>query len=150
MRKGIKLAGRITELRLKETDMPSEAEWSRYFRPRKTLLRLGLGRGMVFADLGCGYGTFSLAGSRIVGKSGKVYAIDVDRKVITRLRRRASENLVPILGDISRPERIPVPAHSMDFCLLANVIHGAKDRVGLLKGVRRSITSVKQIMPSLK
>ena len=42
---------------LRETDMPYEKEWRRYFHPRKALESFGLTEGMVLLDFGCGYGT---------------------------------------------------------------------------------------------
>jgi len=68
---------RGSTLRLKESDMPEEDEWEKYFRPFETLTRLGLKKGVTFVDLGCGYGTFTLAASSIVGSEGHVYAVDI-------------------------------------------------------------------------
>lgn len=125
-------------MRLKETDMPSEKEWQTYFSPRKTLASLGLKNGMVAADLGCGYGTFSIGAARIVGKTGKVYAIDIDPRMLRIVSKRAREkhlkNVIPILADLSagkKGERKTDDA--VDFVLLANIIHGTKYKVRLLK-----------------
>lgn len=57
---------------LTETDMPYEKEWRRYFHPKKTLERFGLRKGMILLDFGYGYGTFSIAAAKIVGKRGAV------------------------------------------------------------------------------
>ena|SRR5487761_474627 len=117
--------------------MPREKEWQTYFSPRKTLVALGLKRGMVVADLGCGYGTFTNAAARIVGKNGKVYAIDIDRKMLRVVTKRAREkhlkNVIPILADISAVKKEREPHVTVDFALLANIIHGTKNKVRLLK-----------------
>ena len=122
-------------MRLKETDMPSEKEWGTYFSPKKTLIKLGLKKGMFVADLGCGYGTFAIAASEIVGDGGQVYAVDIDPKMLRAVSERASEkhlgNVTPILADISTLKKWREPL--VDFVLLANIIHGTKRKVGLLK-----------------
>lgn len=124
-------------LRLKETDMPREKEWQTYFSPRKTLVALGLEKGMVVADLGCGYGTFAIAAMQIVGKNGKVYALDIDPKMLRVVTKRAREkhlrNLIPILVDISAGKKGRETHITVDFALLANIIHGTKNKVRLLK-----------------
>ena len=78
------------ELLFEETDMPSEIEWQKYFRPKKTLFEpFGLRRGMTLYDLGCGYGTFSIPAAQIVGARGLVYSIDIDKKMVGRVLWRA-------------------------------------------------------------
>ena len=128
-------------MRLKETDMPLEKEWRTYFSPKKTLATLGLKKGMSVADFGCGYGTFAIAAAEIVGKSGKVYAIDMDPKMLRAVSERASKkrlkNVTPILADISTMKKWREPL--VDFLLLANIIHGTKSKVRLLKAARDTL-----------
>lgn len=45
----------------------------RLFRLKEALRASGLGHGMVMADLGCGYGTFSIPGAQIVGVGRNVH-----------------------------------------------------------------------------
>ena len=101
--------------------MPREKEWQTYFSPRKTLVALGLKKGMVVADLGCGYGTFTNAAARIVGKNGEVYAIDIDREMLRVVTKRAREkhlkNVIPILADISAVKKEREPHVTVDFCV---------------------------------
>lgn len=126
-------------MRLNETNMPSEEEWERFFRPAAALRKLGLTDGMTVADFGCGYGTFSLAAAKIVGPKGTVYAVDIDREMVRRVKARAEgaglANVKAIVGDIdSSKGRLPLlPMRTADFVILANVIHGARDKIRLLK-----------------
>jgi ubiquinone/menaquinone biosynthesis C-methylase UbiE len=125
-----------------ETDMPSETEWRKYFRPRNTLFELfGLRPGMTLVDLGCGYGTFSIPAAQIVGMRGLVYAIDIDEKmvgrVLSRARRRKLTNVKAIVSDISTLTDRGVPYSCADIVLLVNIIHGTRNRVSLLKSVKR-------------
>ncbi|MDG6907586.1 MAG: class I SAM-dependent methyltransferase [Nitrososphaerota archaeon] len=118
--------------------MPSEKEWQTYFSPKKTLATLGLKNGMDVADLGCGYGTFAIGAARTVGRRGKVYAIDIDPRMLRVVSKRAREkhlaNVIPILADLSKVKRrVSKTDATVDFALLANIIHGAKNKVRLLK-----------------
>jgi len=50
--------------------------------------------GMKVADVGAGSGFYSLEAARKVGSSGRVYAIDVQKNLLERLRSQAiSEGL---------------------------------------------------------
>ncbi|MGI0071655.1 MAG: class I SAM-dependent methyltransferase [Thermoplasmata archaeon] len=87
--------------------------------------RVGLARGMRVADVGAGSGFYTFPAGRLVGPTGRVYAIDVARELVALLRRRARArgrtNVRPVLA---RPGRIPLPDGSADRVLLANVLHG--------------------------
>ena len=128
---------------LRETDMPAEKEWEKYFRPKRALETFGLRRGMKFLDLGCGYGTFSIPAARIVGKSGVVYSLDIDEIMVGRVRAKAKSrhlnNVKAVAGDVSslRDSELPL----VHLALLANVIHGASNKVRLLKGVKKFLKS---------
>lgn len=48
-------------------------------------------RGSVVADLGCGWGHYSFALSHMVGPEGKVYAVDLARKCVSAIRKKAGK-----------------------------------------------------------
>lgn len=128
---------------LKETDLPRESEWKSYFSPNQTLLSIGLRRGMRLADLGCGYGTFTIPAAQLVGKKGSVYSIDIDRKMVEKVRKKARElkltNVHARVGDILTidEKKLRIPRQSLDIVLLANIIHGTRKKVHLLNSLRR-------------
>lgn len=131
-------------MQLRESDMPEEVEWVQYFHPKNTLQMLGLRRGMVFADLGCGYGTFTIPAAEIVGRKGKVYAVDLDPGMVGRVLAKSKKlgNVRAIVGDITSPAStyVKLPPHQVDFVLLANVIHGTRNKVALLKSIARILS----------
>lgn len=92
---------------------------------RKILGDIGLKAGDYFLDDGCGDGYVSIAASEIVGKNGRVYAIDIDEEAIAGLKREISEksisNIEAIVADAAL---IPVPDESIDMAFMANVLHG--------------------------
>lgn len=58
-------------------------------RPAK-LFREWVKPGMKTLDLGCGLGHFSLGLARLVGESGRVYAVDVQSGMLSRMIQRAN------------------------------------------------------------
>ena len=128
---------------LKETDLPKESEWESYFHPDQILRSVGVKRGMRLADLGCGYGTFSIPAAKLIGERGSVFAIDIDRKMVERVRKKALElkltNLYANVGDILTVDEknLGIPKQSLDIILLANIIHGTTRKARLLNSLRR-------------
>ncbi len=92
---------------------------------KKAFRELGLRKGMVFLDLACGRGEYSLAASKIIGNTGSVYAIDLWEEGIADLRRQISErnikNIDARIADFG--EGIPLKDHCVDVCLMATVLH---------------------------
>ena len=132
-------------MQLRESDMPKAREWAHYFRPRKTLRTLGLRKGMTFADLGCGYGTFSIPAAEIVGRKGTVYAIDIDQRMVNHVvqRSRRFMNVRALVGDITSSTSSVfdgLAPHGVDLVLLANVLHGTKNKTSLLKSASRILS----------
>jgi ubiquinone/menaquinone biosynthesis C-methylase UbiE len=68
-----------------------EATRRSWFNPEKVLEDAGLRFGMVFVDVGCGDGFFTILAAEIVGGTGMVYAVDADALAIERLKRKAAE-----------------------------------------------------------
>ena len=54
--------------------------------PEYAVMRELLGEGDTFVDVGANFGTFSLLASRLVGKSGKVIAIEPQERLVSLLR----------------------------------------------------------------
>lgn len=92
--------------------------------PRKLLPRLGIQKGWIVIDVGCGPGFFSFPLAGMVGPHGRVYGIDMEPLMIQTLEKRISErrvkNVVPILSNESF---IPLPNAIADFALMATVLH---------------------------
>lgn len=95
---------------------------------RKSSERLGLKRVTSSWNAGCGWGRFPIPASKIVGESGKVYAVDISEEAINALRgeikRRNINNIETITGDITK--RSPIDNESVGVVLMANILHGLK------------------------
>jgi ubiquinone/menaquinone biosynthesis C-methylase UbiE len=59
-----------------------EAVRRKWHEPETTLKEIGLRAGMVFMDIGCGDGFFTIPAAQQVGETGKVYALDINDSAI--------------------------------------------------------------------
>jgi SAM-dependent methyltransferase len=112
--------------------MPGEAVWEKLFDVQLVLDRLGVCGLTAVAELGCGYGTFTLAVARRV--TGTVSAYDMDEAMVARTRERAAAagltNVVTECRDVLA-EGFGVAPRSQDGCLLFNILHH-EDPVAML------------------
>jgi precorrin-6B methylase 2 len=97
------------------------------------------GGGTVWADLGAGSGTFTVALASLLGPDGTVYAVERDGSALRELesleresaRRKASAQVVAVRGDFTEPLALP----PLDGVLIANALHyvGAGEQGPALK-----------------
>ena len=102
------------------------------------LKELNIIPGQTILDAGCGNGYMSKEFSRLVGQTGKVYALDPDKNAIEALKAETEFiNIVPILGDITKPTEIA--ELSVDLIYLSTVLHGfSKGQIdGFLTEIQR-------------
>ena len=112
-------------------------ERERELPPETFLINHGLKEGMVFADIGCGPGFFSIPAAKIVGSTGTVLAVDLQEEMLEEIKERiASQNIFFLK---SEENTIPIEDKKTDLLLLAFVLHEAVDKVTFLKELRRII-----------
>jgi len=110
----------------------------------EVLEKVGIQRGQIVLDFGCGSGTYTVPAAKMVGNQGKVYAADKDRKVLDELRQRAESADLPNIVRVNTSEglRVELPDESIDVVLLFDVFHSyyfpqPNDRMELLDEVYR-------------
>lgn len=106
--------------------------------PEGLLKNEGLKEGYRFADVGCGPGFFAIPAADIVGRAGKVYAIDTQEEMLLELEKRDPPSNVVLVKSVE--SEIPLEDGSSDMALLAYVLHEAEDTVLFLKEVGRILT----------
>jgi ubiquinone/menaquinone biosynthesis C-methylase UbiE len=86
---------------------------------------LQLGRGGVFIDLACGPGAYSLEAARRFPSALSIHAFDLAPDLVAELRDKAAAaglaNIQAGVADIGLA--IPMADASVDFCLMAMVLH---------------------------
>ena len=99
----------------------------RFLHDPSVLLRPFVSEGMTVVEPGPGMGYFTMELARLVGRSGKVVAVDVQPRMLAELRRRAGE-----AGLLERIDARQVPGDGMglddlkgqvDFVLAFAVVH---------------------------
>lgn len=108
----------------------------RFLHDASAMLSPYVKEGMTVADIGCGMGYFSLAMAPMVGKNGTVLAVDIQEKMLQKLRRRADKR--GVAGNIrlvlatEDDIRIKDP---VDFVLTFWMVHETGDIPRFLKQV---------------
>jgi SAM-dependent methyltransferase len=123
------------------TGQPDWDWWGRlWVAPGETLRRLGVSDGDTVVEVGSGNGYFALPAARIA-EPAPVYAVELDRELLEEAARLAEvngiENLVTVNADAtSLSDHIPGDA---DLALVANILHGVDDKVGLAREARNTL-----------
>lgn len=111
--------------------------------PQATLLQLGLKEGMKVGDIGCGSGHYALAASSMVGNEGRVYAIDVQEDMLTRLKddaaRRGVRNMDFIWGDVERAGGTKLKEGALDAAILSNTCFQFDDKQSAIDEIKRVV-----------
>jgi ubiquinone/menaquinone biosynthesis C-methylase UbiE len=106
-------------------------------KPDQIMDALGIADGSVVADIGAAGGWFTVRLARRVGPNGRVYAEDIQPRMIEmitrRLQRENLRNVTPILGTATDP-RLP---EGLDAVLIVWTFHEMEDPVALLKNVAK-------------
>ena len=88
----------------------------------KILANLDICGGQTILDAGCGNGYMAIKFSELVGKTGKIYALDPDKQSIANLKKEVElTNIEAFVGDITKPTRLKTA--SIDLVYLSTVFH---------------------------
>ncbi len=94
--------------------------------PESNLNRFDVQAGMHVVDLGAGSGFYTLALSRRVGPSGKVYAIDVQKDLLEKLKKEALKNhmmnIEVVWGNIEKIGGTKLKEGFVDRVVASNVL----------------------------
>ena len=84
-------------------------------------------KGQTVVDIGCGPGLFSIGMAKLVGENGKVIAVDIQDKMLERLKRKIERlELTNIKIHKARPDRIGI-SEKVDFALAFYMVHEVPD-----------------------
>ena len=89
------------------------------------LQRIGISRSQIVLDFGCGSGTYTIPVAKIVGKKGKVYALDKDKHALDNLMKKAQLARLKNIGKMATSGELTLelPDKSVDVTLLFDVFH---------------------------
>jgi ubiquinone/menaquinone biosynthesis C-methylase UbiE len=120
---------------------------------RKLLERAAVGPGMYVLDVGCGPGRLTLPAAERVGPAGGVVAVELQPKMLRRLRGRLTErtvdNVETILGGIGE---VSLGSERFDRAFLVTVLGEIVDKRGALEAIHAAlkpggVLSVTELLP---
>jgi ubiquinone/menaquinone biosynthesis C-methylase UbiE len=109
--------------------------------PRRSIEQLGLSDGNVVADLGAGSGFYTTEAAKAVAPTGCVYAVDVQKDLLDRLKKDAARQHVRgievVAGDVERLGGSRLREGSCDAAIASNILFMIEDKKSFLLEARR-------------
>lgn len=101
---------------------------------------LDVSKGDHIADIGAGSGVLTLPLAQRVGPSGRVYAVEIQQEMLTRLEKRAKkkklQNIVGVLGTTKSPQLKP---RTIDLAFLVDVYHELEYPLEMMQEIYKAL-----------
>ena len=122
----------------------------RFVDPAQALRAVGIHAGTVVADIGTGTGAYALPLARLLGDNGRVYAIDIQQDLLTKLaneaKRQGLDTIEVIWGDADRAGGTKLADNSVDMVLLSNTLFQLEAKDVALTEARRILKPEGQLV----
>lgn len=109
--------------------------------PEKNIEQLNLQPNQIVADFGAGSGAYTIAAAKAMNGTGKVYAIDVQKDLLTRLENTCKEahvsNVSFVWGNLEQVGGTKLRDQSVDVAILSNVLFQTPDKKGVIEEIKR-------------
>jgi len=109
--------------------------------PQHILSQVPIVQGAVVCDIGAGSGFYSLLLSSIVGDKGKVYAVDIQKELLTKVaneaRAKLRYNVEVLWGDAEKLGGTKIRENSIDVAVVSNVLFQIEDKKTFITEIRR-------------
>jgi ubiquinone/menaquinone biosynthesis C-methylase UbiE len=115
--------------------------------PQKNIAELGIGNGMKVVDLGAGSGFYVMEAAKKVGPSGRVYAVDVQKDLLDKVKNGATlaglHNIEIIWGNIEKLGGTKLREAIADRAIISNTLFqvAQPDRDNLALETKRLLKS---------
>lgn len=118
--------------------------------PEHNIEQLGLSDGHIVADFGAGSGFYSILAGKAVAPMGKVYAIDVQKDLLERLKKEAARqgvrNIDVLSGDLEKLGGSKIRESSCDVVIASNVLFMAEDKKSFLLEAKRVLRPLGRLL----
>ena len=113
-----------------------------FAHPATNIAALGVESGMMVADFGAGSGAYVLHIAEVLAKSGRVYAVDVQKDLLRRIHTEAHKRGLDaamefIWGDLEAPGGSKIADGKLDLVLVSNLLFQIPDKAAILREARR-------------
>ena len=125
-----------------------ETESREIYHEREVLARLVDPKpGMAVADLGAGSGFMTLLFAKMVGVSGRVYAVDINQKMLERVSQLAAqEGLKNIQTVLDNDTSTELAANSVDLVFLCDTYHHFEYPKAVLASMHKALRPGGQVV----
>jgi len=109
--------------------------------PEKNIEQLELKPNQIIADFGAGSGAYTLAAAKALKGTGKVYAIEVQKQMLTTLQNTCTSehlgNVAFVWGNIELMGGSKLGDNTCDVVIVSNVLFLAPDKRVIIEEARR-------------
>ena len=110
--------------------------------PEKNIEQFSLGKGNFVADFGSGSGFYTIAAASVVGIDGKVYAVDVQKDLLEKLKNEAKNikhlnNVDIVWADLDILGGTRLRENSMDAVVAANTFFQLQEKDNACLEIKR-------------
>lgn len=121
-----------------------------FSEPKKNIEQFSIDPGMKVADLGSGAGFYSLEAAKATGETGKVFAVDIQQDLLTKLKsemmEQRIENIDIVWGDFEERAGSTLKEDSIDRVMVVNTLFQAQDKENVLIEAKRILKPKGQLM----
>ncbi len=114
-----------------------------FSNPKKNLEQFDIAPGQKVVDFGAGAGYYTFAVSHMVGPTGLVVALDVQKEMLLTIKREAHKtrlfNIETVTADLDLPLGSKLKENSMERGIACNFLFQLRDKDNFVKEVRRVI-----------
>lgn len=115
-----------------------EAKKTGLFDIKAILDKMSLEEKQHIAELGCGnFGFFVFPLAKLVGRQGKIYAVDILRPTLEEIKKRANRENLPqveiIWSNLEIFKATKIETNSLDAALIINTLHQSEKKIEILR-----------------
>ncbi|PCI20186.1 hypothetical protein COB64_02650 [Candidatus Wolfebacteria bacterium] len=109
--------------------------------PDHNIEQFKLREGTIVADLGAGSGFYTMSAARALDGSGKVYAVEVQKDLVSKIKNEAIRshlnNVEVIWGDIEKVKGTRLADHTVDSAIISNTLFQLSNKESFIEELNR-------------
>ncbi len=118
--------------------------------PENNIKQFALAPGMLVADFGSGSGFYSMAAAKAVAPNGRVFAVDIQKDLLEKLKNGARQNHISnidiIWGDLERLGGTKLRENYLDAVIASNLFFQVQNKDGLCLEIKRILRPNGRVM----
>ncbi len=114
-----------------------------FVKPAEIIHLFNLAEGSRFADFGSGSGAYVLSAAPLVGQTGKVIAVDIQKDLLLKLKQAVADaghsNVKFLWCDFENVGATELPEDSLDVAVISNTLFQLENKLGALREIHRTL-----------